>query len=60
MLNLLPRRKLVEHILTDLITDECIPDCKRCLGKWRNESISHTIICECGICNHKVRREKNV
>ena len=38
--------------LQNLLILDCIPNCKECPGKWKNEHIKHYIVCECKKCDH--------
>jgi hypothetical protein len=40
------------HPISDLVIEECIPNCKQCSEIWVNEHIEHRIVCWCKKCNH--------
>jgi hypothetical protein len=52
----MPPSELINSTLSDLIIEECIPNCEECAGIWINELIGHRIVCVCNKCEkHKER-----
>ena len=43
-----------------VIGDVTAPGASIVQGKWMNEAILHTIICECVVCDHAKRRKQVV
>jgi len=45
------------HPISDIVIEECIPNCKQCPRIWINEHIGHRIICECKkFQNHNINK----